>query len=64
MTTTSHEDAPARTKSLLEEAPNNPVTVANVKKPDSWGPAVAALTLGVLAIAIFVLFFYGIRGIF
>jgi len=35
-----------------------------VKKPDSWGPAVAALTLGILAIIVFVAFIYGIRGVF
>ena len=35
-----------------------------MKKPDSWGPAVAALTLGLLAILVVTLFYLGLRGLF
>ena len=36
---------------------------SQVNKRDSWGPAVAALVLGVLAIMVAVAFFLGIRGL-
>ena len=34
-----------------------------VKKRDSWGPAVAAIVLGVLAIIVVVAFYLGVRGL-
>jgi len=34
-----------------------------VKKRDSWGPAVAALTLGILTIMVVTAFYLGIRGL-
>lgn len=35
-----------------------------VKKRDSWGPAVAAIVLGVLAVIVVVAFYLGVRGLF
>lgn len=32
-------------------------------KRDSWGPALAAFTLGVLAILVAIAFYFGIRGL-
>jgi len=34
------------------------------KPAGSWGPALAALTLGVLALLVGVAFWFGIRGLF
>jgi len=34
-----------------------------VKKRDTWGPALAALMLGALAVIIVVAFYLGVRGL-
>ena len=38
-------------------------SVWHVKKRDSWGPAVAALTLGLFTIMVVTAFYLGIRGL-